>query len=78
MLKVCLRAAQEASSFLTRFCSGAERTAMPRRLRLRFRDLQLARWRLHAREETTFPVAVILQRFDAALWVFFLGIADSV
>ena len=37
---------------------------MPRRLRLRLRDLQLARWRLAAREETTFPVAVILQNPD--------------
>ncbi len=51
---------------------------MPRRLRLRLRDLQLDKCRLQAREERTFPVAVILQRLDAPLCVFFLGISNPV
>ena len=59
---------------MTRFCSGPERTAIPRRLRLRLRDLLLARWRFAARVASTLPDAVTLQRFVDDLCVFFFGI----
>jgi hypothetical protein len=63
---------------LTRFCSGIDKVDMPRRLRLRLRDLLLARWRLPALPERIFPFAVILHRFADALCVFFLGIDNPV
>lgn len=68
----------DASNFLTRFCSGNDNVDMPRRPRLRLRDLLLAKWRLPALPERTFPFAVILQRFAVALCVFFLGIGNPV
>ena len=50
------------------------RTAVPRRLRLRLRVIELRRWDLPAREARTFPVQVTWQRFLAALLVLVLGI----
>jgi len=46
---------------------------MPRRLRLRPRDLHRFRWALPARVHKTFPVADILKRLAAPFLVFFLG-----
>ena len=49
---------------------------MPRRLRLRLRDLQAFKWALPACVCITLPVADILNRFVAAFFVFILGMSS--
>ena len=51
--------------------------AMPRRLRLRLRDLHAFRWLLPARAYKILPVADIFMRFAAAFLVFFFGMLPS-
>jgi len=43
-------------------------------LRLRFLDLLVSKWLEPALRNLTLPLAVILNRFAAALFVFFFGI----
>ena len=52
-------------------------------LRLRFLALEVRMWRANACRRSTLPVAVILKRFCAPLWVFnfsliFLGFGNSI
>ena len=52
-------------------------------LRLRFLAFEVRMWRAKACRRSTLPVAVILKRFCAPLWVFsfsliFLGFANSI
>jgi len=60
-------------SGMIRLASTLERTSVPRSCRRRFFDFRVARWLVPALRCFTFPVAVILNRFAAAFFVFCLG-----